>query len=206
LTPRPQARADIRRAMGTADETVVIAMAARMEAQKGHEQLIESLKLIPGNGWQAWILGGPQNASERAYMDALQARSESLGGRIRFLGDRPDVDAWLQAADVYCQPNRSPDSFGLSFVEALSAGLPVVTTNIGGAAEIVTNTCGVLTMAESPSEVASALGILIEDRAMRLRMGEAARERVREFCDLPRSVRRLADLLGCVARPSTTAA
>jgi len=192
--------------MGTPDDTIVIAMAARMEAQKGHEELIESLRMIPGDGWQAWIIGGPHTPSERAYMDALKARSEALAGRVHFLGERPDVDAWLQAADVYCQPNRSPDSFGLSFVEALSAGLPVVTTNIGAASEIVTNACGVLTAPGSPSEVAGALGILIEDRGLRLRMGAAARERVQEFCDLRRSLDRLAGLLGCVSRPSPTLA
>ena len=52
--------------------------------------------------------------------------------------------ALLQAADVYCQLNRDPDSFGLSFVEALGASLPVITTRRGGAPEIVDATCGVL--------------------------------------------------------------
>ena len=50
----------------------------------------------------------------------------------------------MHAADIHCQPNTAPEPFGLVFVEALYAGLPVVTTALGGALEILTDACGVL--------------------------------------------------------------
>ena len=63
---------------------------------------------------------------------------------MRFLGERRDVAACMRAADIHCQPNTAPEPFGLAFVEALYAGLPVVTTALGGALEILTDACGVL--------------------------------------------------------------
>ena len=47
----------------------------------------------------------------------------------------------LAAADVFCQPNSGPEPFGIVFVEALYAGLPVIATAIGGAQEIVDAAC-----------------------------------------------------------------
>jgi glycosyltransferase involved in cell wall biosynthesis len=102
------------------------------------------------------------------------------------------VQALLQAADVYCQPNRDPDSFGLSFIEALGASLPVVTTRMGGASEIVNTTCGVLVEPGSIAELTAALRRLLSHPAERRRMGEAARSRAAELCNLPQSLSRLA--------------
>ena len=64
--------------------------------------------------------------------------------RVRFLGQRSDIPDVLGAADIHCQPNVDPEPFGVAFVEALHAGLPVVTTAIGAAPEVVDATCGVL--------------------------------------------------------------
>ena len=56
---------------------------------------------------------------------------------------RDDVPRLLAAADIFCQPNLGPEPFGIGFVEALSAGLPVITTATGGALEIVDGDCGI---------------------------------------------------------------
>ena len=61
-----------------------------------------------------------------------------------------DVPRLLAAADIHCQPNISPEPFGIAFIEALAAGLPVVTSAIGGAIEIVDDTCGRLVPASDP--------------------------------------------------------
>ena len=63
---------------------------------------------------------------------------------MRWLGQRRDVPELLAAADIYCQPNVGAEPFGIVFVEALYTGLPVVTTALGGALEIIDASCGVL--------------------------------------------------------------
>lgn len=198
----PDSRAAIRASMGTSAQAVVIAIAARLEAWKGHATLIDSLARLPGANWELWVLGGPQRTSERAYLDSLVASSEPLGNRVRFPGEQTDVGTWLRAADIYCQPNAGPEPFGLVFVEALAAGLPVVTTNLGAAPEIVDGTCGVLTHPASPEALAAALRALIDDADTRAKLSAGARIRARAFCDLPTAVTRVAQAVEPVAAHS----
>ena len=80
----------------------------------------------------------------------------------------------MAAADVFCQPNTGPEPFGMVLVEAFYAGLPVVTSGFGGAAEIVDQTCGVLTKPGDAEAVAAALRGLIEDPSRRRALGAAA--------------------------------
>jgi len=119
------------------------------------------------------------------------ARVFDLEARIRFAGQRRDVPALLRAADIYCQPNTAPDAFGLSFVEAMHAGLPVVTSGIGGALEIVDRDCGCLLPPGDEDALTDALRALIVDGEARARMGQAARCRPAVICDPRAQLRRL---------------
>ena len=97
----------------------------------------------------------------------------------------------LRAADIYCQPNTAPDAFGLSFVEALQAGLPVVTSGIGGALEIVDRECGCLLPPGDEEALTDALRALLADGGMRTAMGHAARARAAVLCNPGVEMRRL---------------
>jgi len=105
-----------------------------------------------------------------------------LTSRVSFLGERSDVPDLLRAADIFCQPNSGPEPFGIVFVEALYAGLPVVTTDMGGPKEIVDASCGFL-VAPEPAAVAAALRRLISEPALRKKLAEAAPARARQLCD-----------------------
>lgn len=193
-TLHPGTRASTRARLGTRADAVVIALASRLEAGKGHAQLIAALAALDAPLWEAWVIGGVQQPAEQTYLESMQrlAADAGVAARIRFLGQRDDVQGLLQAADLYCQPNRDPDSFGLSFVEALAASLPVITTRMGGAPEIVDSACGVLVEPGSIVELTAALRRLVSNPAERRRMAEAGRLRASEFCDLPQSLARLA--------------
>ena len=134
---------------------------------------------------------------------------QGISDRVRFAGERRDVAAILRAADIYCQPNVSPEPFGISLVEAQAAGLPIVTTALGGALEIVDDTCGLLVAPHDPDALAAALRRLLGDDALRRRLGQAARDRSGALCDLTRQMQRMYEVLsGAVrgrARPSEVA-
>lgn len=117
--------------------------------------------------WTAWIVGGVQRPAEQSYQDRLRALAESFGieEKIRFLGQRKDVPDLLTTADVFCQPNVGGEPFGIVFIEALRAGLPVVTSNIGGGAEIVTGECGQLAAPEDAEDLAVRLATYCEPSA-----------------------------------------
>jgi glycosyltransferase involved in cell wall biosynthesis len=193
-------RESTRRRLGAAPDAVVVLMAARLESWKGHELLLDALAGVDDPRWTAWIAGGPQRPAEAAYLGRLQREAQRLeiSNRVVFLGERRDVGDLLAAADIYCQPNVGAEPFGLSFVEALAAGLPVVSTRLGALPEIVDSSCGVLVPPQA-SALASALSALVEDESLRARLGAAARTRAARFCDLPQSLARLAEAL---SRPS----
>jgi glycosyltransferase involved in cell wall biosynthesis len=114
----------------------------------------------------------------------LRARAERLGiaKRIRFLGERRDVARLLAAADVHCQPNVGPEPFGLCFIEALWAGLPVVTSAIGGALEIVTPELGELVPPRDADALSAALARCMDDPSKRRAAAAAGPARADELC------------------------
>jgi glycosyltransferase involved in cell wall biosynthesis len=196
--PAGASRDEIRAALDTPSTDAVVVMASRLDAMKGHRVLLsalERLRQVPG--WTCWIVGGAQSVEEEVYERELRqaARVFGLEARVRFAGQRSDVPALLRAADIYCQPNTAPDAFGLSFVEAMHAGLPVVTSGIGGALEIVDPDCGCLLPPGDEDALTDALRALIVDADARARMGQAARCRPAVICDPRAEMRRLQRVL-----------
>jgi glycosyltransferase involved in cell wall biosynthesis len=187
LSPVDQtSRERIRREFSVPPGSAVIITACRLERCKGQGCLIDALaKLSAVGGWRCWIVGGIQRPSDRAYLSELQraATQARIADRVAFLGQRRDVPELLGAADIYCQPNIGPETFGQAFVEALAMGLPVVTTSFGGALEIVDETCGILIAPGDSVELAKSLQTLISDTHIRQRLGAAGPGRALELCD-----------------------
>jgi glycosyltransferase involved in cell wall biosynthesis len=175
---RAAARAAVRGETRTPDSDTVIVTACRLETWKGHRLLLASLaRLKDKPGWTAWVAGGVQRPHEQAYLEELRglARAGGVEDRVRFLDQRSDVPRVLAAADIHCQPNLGPEPFGIAFVEALYAGLPVVSTRMGGAAEIVTDDCGRLTPPDDPGALAGTLSLLIDEPGLRAGSAPPAR-------------------------------
>jgi glycosyltransferase involved in cell wall biosynthesis len=181
-----QVRQRVRHQVGTAADTTVIVQVSRLEAWKGHSLAIAALAEIDDlPNWEYWIVGGLQRDREREYVDRLQHQVRELGleQRVRFLGERQDVPDLLVAADIFCQPNLSAEPFGIAFIEALYAGLPVVTVAIGGGGEIVTPTCGYAVEPGNIGEIASALRELVQQPAKRQQFKISAIARATELCE-----------------------
>lgn len=200
----PRTRDAVRAALGTPSDRVVIVMASRLEAWKGHALLLEALGQLRALPIECWIAGGAQRSSEERYLESMRhaARESGLDGTIRWLGEQDDVASLLNAADVHCQPNAGPEPFGITFVEALAAGLPVVTTRLGAAPEIVDDSCGVLTPPHDARDLAAALSRLVSDDAARRRLAAGARRRAAVFCDVRRTVAALAGVFETVVAPA----
>jgi glycosyltransferase involved in cell wall biosynthesis len=204
-------RAAVRAELKTPEDAVVIIQLSRMVEMKGHAQhllALSHLKDLPG--WVCWIVGAGQRPNEVRYFEELKRTVAQLGlnHRVFLTGERAgEAQRLLASADIYCQPNTSPDSFGNVFVEALSLGLPVVTTNIGGAKEIVTPACGLLIAPRQPEILAESLRRLIKDETLRAQLGAAGKIRAGELCDVTRQLKQLAGILGDVClRPNDYAA
>jgi glycosyltransferase involved in cell wall biosynthesis len=187
--------------LDTPERAIVIILASRSERWKGHAVLLEALSYLRDiPDWVWWQVGGAQRPAEAAFLGSLKQSANRLGifDRVRWIGERDDVPRLLAAADLYCQPNLEPEPFGVAFVEALAAGLPVVTVGRGGACEIVDDSCGVLVPPRDPRALAAALKQLLEDDGRRARLAAAAPARARRLCDPATALRRITDLLAAM--------
>jgi glycosyltransferase involved in cell wall biosynthesis len=194
----PAERERLRSSLNTSADAVVVIQASRSEPWKGHGLLIEALaELSQMPGWVCWQVGGAQRPSEQSFLASIQkgAVQAGIADRIRWVGQRTDVARLLTSADVYCQANSRPEPFGVVFVEALAAGIPVVTTALGGAREIVDEGCGVLVRPNDSPALAAVLRRLIGDAAHRQQLGAHGPRRAKQLCDPSAQIQRLTDAL-----------
>lgn len=185
-TQSPAERARVRAQFDTPAEAVLLVLAGRPEAWKGHGQLLEALaglRELPG--WMCWIVGGPKTSAQKAFLRGLQksAAQWRIEERVKFVGQREDVPELLAAADLFCQPNLTPEPFGIVFIEALYAGLPVVSARHGGAEEIVDHHSGRLVTPNDPAALRDTLRTLITDAGLRAELSRAAPLRGAEISD-----------------------
>jgi glycosyltransferase involved in cell wall biosynthesis len=200
--PLREDRAIVRAGLGTPVDATVVVQVGRMEASKGHEAHLEALALLRDvPGLIMWQVGDAQRSEEISYFERLRKTAIRLDviHRIRFCGWRTDIARVLAAADLYCQPNVAPEGFGITFLEALSVGLPVVTTAIGSAAEIVDDTCGILVAPNDAHALAAVLRRLIQSPALRAQLGASGPARARTLCNPRDQLVRLYELLAPLA-------
>ena len=198
-------REEVRAALGTPAGACVIIQVSRMEPYKGAAIHLDALGLLADvPGWVCWMVGGAQRPPEVGFLAELQARAERAGiaDRVRFLGERRDVRSLLRAADVFCQPNLRGEPFGIVFIEALQAGLPVVATAVGGALEIVDASCGRLTLPGDAGELDGILQTLVRDDGLRAKLGRTAPARAAQLCDPASALELLRQCLSGLQTPS----
>jgi len=199
--PDAAVRASVRAELGASAEEIVLLQASRADRWKGHDQLFDALgRITDVPGWTCWMAGAAQRPREIAFLNELRAQVERLGltKRVRFLGERRDIPRLLQAADIYCQANRGPEGWSLSFMEAFAAARPVVTTRMGGAPELIDEATGVLVAPGDMVSYAAALRRLITHPDDVRTMGENARRKILSLCAPERQLAELERILTTV--------
>jgi glycosyltransferase involved in cell wall biosynthesis len=171
---RTGARDRVRRELSVAPGERLLVSIGNLYPVKGHAVLIDALATMRDRaGWRLAIAGrGEEEPRLRA-----QAAAAGIGARVHLLGFRDDVADILAAGDLFVMPSLS-EGLPLALVEAMSFGLPVVVSRVGGVPEVVTDgEEGLLVPASDPQALASAIGELLDDPERRSRMGTAARLR-----------------------------
>lgn len=160
------------RAMPAADATPRIVMVARFAEQKDQRLLVEALAGIDLPFRLSLVGDGPRRGEVESLVRAL-----GVGERVEFLGERDDVAAILARSSAFVLASNW-EGFPLSTLEAMRAGLPVIVSDVGGAAEAVTeDVTGFLVRQHDRAGLRARLSVLLGDSHLRGRMGAAGRRR-----------------------------
>lgn len=164
-------RDEFRRSINVPDEAPAAGIIARLTEQKAHRVLFDALARPELSALHLVVVGDGELRSE------LQSRAAALGidGRVHFLGARRDLGNILAAVDIFAMPSYW-EGLPLSMVLAMGAGVPVVASRVAGIPEVVDHgVTGLLVDPGDSAQLAQALHGLVQDRALRARLGEAAR-------------------------------
>jgi glycosyltransferase involved in cell wall biosynthesis len=182
------------------DRPPTVLSVGRFVPKKGHDVLLDALARLVRTGvkFRARLIGGGTLHSE------LKARADKLGlnGRVDIVGWIPESEVFdeLARADVFALASRitsSGDRDGLpvSIVEAMVAGLPVVSTSVSAIPEAIRHGReGFLVPPDDPDALAGALAKLLEDERLRAVLGEGARRRALEDFSLESSATKMVEL------------
>jgi glycosyltransferase involved in cell wall biosynthesis len=163
---------------------VRLVMVARFEPQKDHATLLQALAGLRDQPWEMDLIGdGPLMES----MESLAA-TLGLGDRVRFLGQRRDVDQILAQAQVSLLVSNW-EGFPLSILEAMRAGLPVVASSVGGFSEwVLDEETGYLVPRRGAELLRDRISRLLRTPALRAQLGAKGRVRYEHHFTLAHSV------------------
>lgn len=172
-------RAAVRREIGVEPDDFVVAQVARLDYLKDHATAVRAIVRVAGQNKHARLVlvgDGPLRGEIEE-----QIAGAGVGEFIRMLGLRRDVGRILATADAFLLTSVS-EGIPLTVIEAMAAGLPVVSTAVGGVPEVIVDgVTGLLAPAGDDQALAQALLALSADQDLRTRLGEAGRRRAREI-------------------------
>lgn len=184
--PAQQDGAAVRRALGIPMPALVVGIVGRLVQEKGY---VEFLHVAESLGAQYpdvyFLVVGERLASDHSASieEELSCAQRCLGQRLILAGMREDVPGVLAAMDIFCLPSYR-EGMPRTIIEAMMMAKPVVATNIRGSREeVVPELTGLLVPTRDANALAQALESLIQDAALRARMGQDGRERALALYD-----------------------
>lgn len=207
-------RARLRAELGITDDRLVVAFAGRLSREKGLSELLEAWRLLASEGRLATadgagpmlLVAGPDmpghawNLGETARAFVAE---QGLNTSVTFLGPLRDVAPLYRAADIAVVPSHF-EALGLSALEALACGVPVVASAVGGLLDfMVDGVNGALCPPQDASALAHKLGALMTDPQLRARTAAKARASMVDIYDETIVLGRFAGVLSGLAAART---
>ncbi len=163
--------------------SIRVAFIATMAWWKGHRTYLEAISRLRSLPIRAYVIGGPiyRTAGSESSLTDLREDAKRLGidNRVGFTGFLPEVAAAIRSVDIVVHASTRPEPFGRVLIEAMACGKPVITTGLGGSAEIVSAGPGTLKFWPGEADdLAKMISKLVLDAALRHSLGESARKTV----------------------------
>ncbi len=190
LNLRPgSSESGLKKRIGISGNAFVVGSVGRYSSVKGFKYLIEAFKTASARraSMQLLIVG---DGKEKDSLEE-QARESGLSGDVFFAsGNDASLEEYLSIIDVFCLPSLS-EGLGLSLAEAMAAGRACVASNIEGPSELVSHeSSGILVPPKDTGALSEAILRLAADEGLRKRLGEAAREKMRNNFSIKESAAR----------------
>lgn len=160
------------------DRENMILFVGALQTRKNIARLVEAFELQPRN-WTLVLAGAPDGYGARSILDRIE--QSSCSDRIHVTGyvSRPELERLYARASIFAFPSLD-EGFGIPVLEAMAHGVPVITSNRSGLAEIA-GEAALLINPDETDELRSALSRLIEDGPLRSRLIELGRWRARLY-------------------------
>jgi len=136
--------------------------------QKGVDILLKAFKDIDG---ELFIIG---DGKERDSLEKI------AGKKVYFLGEMENLDKIFSKASVLILPSRE-EGFGLVLLEAMSNGIPVIATRVGGIPEIINNKNGLMVEIENVEELRKAISLILNNRKIAKKFSSFGRKTAKKF-------------------------
>ena len=180
-----RSRGSVRRELGVLPHQLLGVMVGNVRRWKGQHVVLQALALLPPDKRSRLVVAfaGANDPSGLDFQLELQSMVDDWGlaQHTRWLGRRDDVPDLFRAADFGLHASILPEPFGLVMVECMATGTPVIASQEGGAAEIVTPETGWCYRGGDADELASLLMSLPLERAHFRRFAGTCRLRAEEF-------------------------
>lgn len=196
--PQDRLRAEFRARHGL-DGNFVVGCVGRIKlVRKGQEVLVQATALLKQRGLsiKALIVGAPFPGNE-GHLAQIQdlVHELGIGDSVVFTGELADARVAYAAMDVYAMTSAQPEPFGGVVMEAMSMGLPVIATNIGGSLDqVVDEVTGLFVPPGDATALAEGIERLMLNPELRRQMGSAGRERIVNQFSLPEMVGKIEQL------------
>ena len=194
----PHDRREVREELGIGEDEFVFLAVGNPRPEKAFEDLIAAAVEVgqrrPDSAFSVLIAG---TLSDSQYCGALRQKAEASGVEgLRLLGYRRDVDRLYSAADAFVLSSRS-EGLPMVLLEAMTAGLPIISTRVGGIPDAVPDGCGLLVEPNQPSSLAEGMLELLTGGKDRCQiMGQASRDSAIEKFGVGRMVSKYLEVYG----------
>jgi len=173
----PADRATAKARLGLDPATACIGIVATLRSWKGHRHLVEAFAGLKHKDARLLMIGdGPGRDNLRRQVEQL-----GLSARVLMPGNQAEVTPWLQALDVFALPSYANEGVPQALMQAMAAGVPVISTPVGSIDELLQHEeTGLMVPPQDVDALRAAITRLLDEPALGARLAVAARAWVRE--------------------------
>jgi len=200
---QPGDRNAARQTLGLPQERTIIGIVSALRREKGHQYLCEAVRLLDRPDVDLLIVG---SGLSQDLIAGWIARN-GLTGRTRLAGYQSDVTPYLQAMDLFVLPTWAVEGVPQSLVQAMSCGLPVISTRVGSVEQaVVDGVTGRLVPPRDPHALADAMRELLDDPSLSRRLAAAGYAKTHAEFGIETMLDRVEEVLLTLASPRRRAA